>query len=368
VGSVAVRPTTVSTFTGATVQLSATRVAEGGRRLGSPTLRWTSDNAGVATVSGTGLVTAVAPGTARVTVESEGRAATTTVVVAARRVASVTVTPSSARLLPGQTATLQATPVDSVGFALRDRAVVWSSSNEAVAQVSGSGVVTARAIGTATITARSEGFAGTATITVAPVPVREVLVSPDSVTLQVWDVFNFGLTLRDSTGAELTDREVTWTTDSPQVIELTRTGGVGALRPGRAVVTATVEGRSDQAVVIVVAVPVARVTLAPDAPTAVTVGDTVHLSATARDAQGRDVTDQYPSVQWTSDDATIATVEASGTTGRLGIVTGVKAGTATITATVGGFSLSRTVTVQAAAPSLSPSRRLPALAAPRRRP
>jgi len=82
-------------------------------------------------------------------------------------VANVTVDPGTAALAPLGTQLLTATPRDAQGNPLTGRAVVWTTSAQAVATVSNSGLVTAAAAGSATITATSEGKSGTATITVA---------------------------------------------------------------------------------------------------------------------------------------------------------------------------------------------------------
>lgn len=82
--------------------------------------------------------------------------------------------------------------------------------------------------------------------------------------------------------------------------------------------------------------PVASVTL--DRTTAsIAVGGTVTLTATPRDASGNTLTGR--SITWSSNDTTVATVNAGGT------VTGKAAGTAKVTATSEGQSASATITV-----------------------
>ena len=81
-------------------------------------------------------------------------------------VASVDVSPASASVMVGATRALTAILRDAAGNELSDRSVSWSSSNTAVATVSGSGVVSARAAGSATITATSEGRNGSSAIEV----------------------------------------------------------------------------------------------------------------------------------------------------------------------------------------------------------
>ena len=99
---------------------------------------------------------------------SKSDTANVTVTCAPSPVASVSVAPPSATVPVGQSVQLSATPKDANGNALTGRAVTWSSSNTSVANVDGSGLVTAGAAGSATITATSEGQSGTSSITVTP--------------------------------------------------------------------------------------------------------------------------------------------------------------------------------------------------------
>ncbi len=86
-------------------------------------------------------------------------------------VASVTVSPATADIDVAGTQPLTTTLRDASGSTLTGRSVAWSSSNQAVATVSSSGMVTGTGAGEATITATSEGRSGTATITVTqPLP------------------------------------------------------------------------------------------------------------------------------------------------------------------------------------------------------
>src|SRR5436190_7547375 len=97
---------------------------------------------------------------------SKSDTANVTVTCAPSPVASVSVAPPSATVPVGQSVQLSATPKDANGNALTGRAVTLSSSNTSVANVDGSGLVTAAAAGSATITATSEGQSGTSSITV----------------------------------------------------------------------------------------------------------------------------------------------------------------------------------------------------------
>ncbi len=82
----------------------------------------------------------------------------------------VSVSPLTTTLGLGQSEQLTATLRDFAGSPLTDRAVVWASSDDAIAIVSSAGVVTARGQGDAVIEATCEGKRSGAVITVkAPV-------------------------------------------------------------------------------------------------------------------------------------------------------------------------------------------------------
>jgi uncharacterized protein YjdB len=83
VASVTVTPPSASLLIGATQQLAATTLDAGGSTLTGRTVTWTTSDAAKATVSSTGLVTAVAAGSATITATSEGKSGTSTVTVTA---------------------------------------------------------------------------------------------------------------------------------------------------------------------------------------------------------------------------------------------------------------------------------------------
>jgi len=88
---------------------------------------------------------------------------------AGRAVASVTVTPSNASVQVGGSIALTAAALDRRGRVLAGQMFTWSSSNTALATVSG-GVVTGVAVGPVSITATTGGQDGVAHVTVTPLP------------------------------------------------------------------------------------------------------------------------------------------------------------------------------------------------------
>src|SRR5207247_2424060 len=170
VASVTVSPNSANLTTGQTVQLTATATDASGNPLSGRVITWTSTNTSVATVNGSGLVSAAGAGSATITATSEGQSGTSTVTVTVVPVATVTVSPASPSVQVGQTAQLTATLKDANGNTLTGRTVTWTSSDTTIAKVSATGLVTARAAGLATVTATSEGKSGTSAVTVTAAP------------------------------------------------------------------------------------------------------------------------------------------------------------------------------------------------------
>lgn len=137
------------------------------------TVSWTSDNPSVATVSTSGVVTAVAPGTANLTVNTVNgnlqARATVTVSSTAVPLTGVSISPSALSLGIGnsQLLAINVTPVNAT-----NQVVTWRSDNTAVATVDSLGNVTAVSAGSANVSATTAdgGQVATAQITVTPPP------------------------------------------------------------------------------------------------------------------------------------------------------------------------------------------------------
>lgn len=141
----------ISIYVGKTSQLSATINPSNAT---NKNVKWTSSNKNVATVSSTGLVTAVGKGTAVVTVTTEngGYTASCTINVSEEVIPVSNVSLSKTKLdleiNKSEKLTASISPSNAT-----DKNVVWSSTNSNVASVGQDGTVTAKSSGTATIVA-----------------------------------------------------------------------------------------------------------------------------------------------------------------------------------------------------------------------
>jgi len=341
VQSITLSPTTATIATGASTTLTPTVKDANGTVVTDRVVTWSSSNPLIATVSQSGVVTGIAPGTATITATSETKFATAAITVTLVPVGSVQVAPSSVSIPAGQGTTLTATVTDANGQVVTNRPVSWGTSDSRIATVSQAGVVTGVAAGTATISATSGSATGTSTITVTSAPIQSVSVSPNPLSVAQGQTGTLTATVVDATGATVQNPSVTWSSRNPSVASVDpSTGVVTGVAVGNTTIDASSGGKTGSSNVTVTAPPIASITISPSSSNA-TAGQVVTLTATVLDVNGNAVTGS--TVTWTSSDVQVASPKS---TGKLTAdVTTAKAGPATITATIGSVSGTATITV-----------------------
>ena len=270
-------------------------------------------------------------------------------------VTTITVSPPSASIAAGATVTLQATVKDAQGNVMNGQSVAWSTDNPATATVSANGVVSGVGAGSATITVTCAGKSGTSSITVTSAPppppvVTTVTVSPPTASIAVGATVALSATVKDAQGNVMTGQTIAWSTNNPAAATVSPSGVVTGVGAGAATITAACGGKSGTSSITVTSAPppppvVTTVTVAPSTASIVA-GATIALSATVKDSQGNVMTGQ--TVIWSTNNPAAATVSSTG------MVTGVAAGSATVTATCSAKTGSSAVTVTAAPPPPPP--------------
>lgn len=355
-GTVTVTVASATIVQGTTTQATANAADSRGRALTSEPRTWSTSAPGVATVSASGVVTGVAPGTANITASVLGRSASAAVTVTPA-VASVVVTPATASRTYRDTVHFSASARDASNTAIPGRPITWAiSTGAAFASVSTGGIVTPvlqpdTVTRTVVVSATADGRTGTGTLTLTKLPVDTIIVTPDSVNRVFGDTVRLVAQPRTSTGTNLTQRVVSWSSSNTAIATVNSSGLVTAVAPGKATITASSEGKSRTAVVVVTNRPVATVELRlPSATTPVTTlslgsGRSQQLEAILRDSNGGLLTGK--TVTWTSSVPAIVSVNASGVVSAVAI-----SGTVTVTASSEGQSASVSVTVGNAAASI----------------
>jgi uncharacterized protein YjdB len=166
VASVEVTPALAEITMGTTVQLTAVPRDAAGNPLDRP-VTWASSNIAVATVNETGLVSGVTSGSVTITATSRGKNGGSSINVRVP-VARITISdPGSEPVAPGATLQLTATAFDAGGAQLAGRTFQWTSSNQAIATVSNTGLVTGVGQGTANISAAADGVSASVQVRIA---------------------------------------------------------------------------------------------------------------------------------------------------------------------------------------------------------
>jgi uncharacterized protein YjdB len=240
---------------------SASAIAQGGSASGSrveigPPV-WSTEIPSIATVSASGVVTALAPGRSYIYATVGGVQGQALLTVTPAAATKVTLAPVASTLAIGATVALTATVFDSAGRTLTDRIVTWVSQDTTKATVSASGVVTGRAPGAVTITVNCERAAASVVLTVpgASGAVLSVAVSPGAANISTGSTLQFAAIESDLDGSILSGRATTWTSavvlGAGTVATLSASGLLTAVSPGTITVTATSEGQTGTATVTI---------------------------------------------------------------------------------------------------------------------
>lgn len=298
---------------------------------------WTSLDDSIATVDTAGVVTAVKNGTARIVATESGGSADTATVLVQQAVASVTITPGTREVYLGASFAFTAQAVDGGGTPMAAQPPVeWSTQSVAIATVDSLGVVTGTGLGSTQLRALMAGVQGVAGITIKT-PITRIAVVRDSIGFVQTDTFtvialnrtrSYRAVAYDTLDAPMSGITFTFESSNPAVAAQDSTGSetvrVKAVANGLTSIRATAQGVTGAAS-LRVQQQLNRLDLSPDL---VNIAPTGNQLLTVR---GLDPDGSYlPSVtgvSFVSLQTAIASVNAT-----TGVVTGVSAGTALVTA------------------------------------
>jgi uncharacterized protein YjdB len=279
VASVAVSLNSPSLVAGQSTQANATLKDASGNVLSGRSIVWTTSDATVASVNGTGLVTALKAGTVTIRATSENVTGTASLSISTPTVTVATVTLSVASSISvGQTAQASVTLKDDAGNVLTGRTIAYVSSDAGIASISPTGLVTGLTGGSVTITASSEGKSASAVVSVvAPKPaVHNITMSINSPTISVGELTQVNAVPKDINGTPISGLTITWSS-SPTAVS---TVSVSGMATGRAAGTALIYAKVDT---VVRSIGVSVVDTVTSSPTTTTTsgGGTGTLNAVA---------------------------------------------------------------------------------------
>lgn len=285
---------------------------------------WTSSNTSVATVSKTGLVTALKDGST--TIKATVGNVSSTYDIAVKEVKLTEIKMEEKALIhKGDTKalTVEYTPADTTD----DKTVAWSSSDSTVASVDNNGIVTAVKPGSAVITAKVGNYQATCAVTV-DAPLKKIVPEKAIIDMVKKQTANIAYSV---VPADTTDsKDVTFTSSDETVAKVNSDGKVTAKKAGQATVTITgANGIKATVTVNVSEIPVNEVVLSAQ-DEIIEAGAKKVITATLKPENN---TDDNQGVTWTTSDEKIAKVIVDNEDSHKATIEGVAAGLAVITAT-----------------------------------
>ncbi len=284
---------------------------------------WKSSNTKVATVSSKGVVTGVGKGTATITCTTKVGSKTSKCTVKVKKptdVSSVHTSVTSKSVYKGKTYKISAnvSPSNATFKTLK-----WKSSNKKVATVDSKGVVKAISAGTATITCTSADNPTASAKVKIKVIVKATGIKLTASKMSVYRTDSKALKVK-FTPSDATNKNVTWTSSNKKVATVSSNGTVKGIKKGKATITCK---SKDGGFVAKCTVEVKNIVASKSVKLnvkekTVKVGSTYKLKPSFSPSK---VT--LKNVTWKSSNSKIAKVNSKG------VVTGVKAGKATITCT-----------------------------------
>lgn len=291
------------------------------------TVTWTSSNDAVATVSTSGMVTAVSDGTVTIYAKVGDKTASYNLTIKEIKLTGISLDTTETILHKGsdQQLTVSYSPENTTD----SKQVTWSSSDPSTVSVDGNGKITAKKIGGVVITAKVGNFEAKCTVTV-DAPLTSIVPEKDTLDLikgQTGKII-YKLNPEDTTD----DKNVTFTSSDESVATVSEDGTVTAVKTGTTNVTLTGANNVTATVVInVTEIPVDQIVLDKQS-TVIEKGQKDILTATVGP---ENTTDEDTSVTWKSSNPDVVTVSPNKTNnGESVTVTATdKGGKATITAT-----------------------------------
>ncbi|WP_133407677.1 beta strand repeat-containing protein [Parashewanella tropica] len=305
-------------------------------------VNWTSSDDNIATVSNAGLVTGVNEGSVTISAALDGVSSNTintTITAAVINNIQIQATPNSAP--KGNTVQYNAVGNFSDGTSRNlNTQVSWTSSDDNIATVSDSGLVSAVNEGSATIRANIGSLGGSASIQVTAAVLDSIQVTPTT-PISVIDGLTQQLTATgtysDSTTANITST-VNWNSSDTNIATVTPSGLLRGANVGQATVHASLSGQTSNDITVNVTAAQLTGIQVSQSQAIIAASQNYNIVATGR-YNNNSTSDISASATWSSSDDTIARVSTSGQ------ISGVATGSTTITVTMGSFNQNINVTV-----------------------
>ena len=267
---------------------------------------WTSSNSSIVQINQNGILTSKAEGAVYIsaTTVDGGIVAWCTVVVKRIPITGITLDKTSITMDINQTAVLYATVSPTTAT---NKAIVWTSGNSSIVEVSQKGILTSKAEGAVYVAATTVdgGLVAGCTVVVKRIPVTGITLDKTSITMDINQTAVLYATVAPTTA---TNKAIVWTSSNPSIVEVSQNGKLTSKAEGSVYVTAkTVDGELVTGCsVLVKRLPVTGITL-DKTSSSIEVGNSIILKASIAPANTTN-----KSVSFESTNSNIASVDSTG--------------------------------------------------------
>jgi uncharacterized protein YjdB len=354
VASIAVSPANANIALGVAQQFTAVGTfSDGTTQDITGVVTWKSSVNGVASITVSGLVSAVSVGTTTISAAFGSSTGSAPLTVNATNLSSLSITPVNGSIAQGTTLAFTAIGTFNDGGTRNlTHQVAWSSSDTTVATIGTSnGIATGQSrvnlgTGVTIITAALGSVSASVNLTVTNAVLSSISIAPSTVTIPIGAQAGFKATgqFNDSSTQDISGN-CQWTSTNTSVATVTSGAGFGVqatgVAAGNATINATFAGVTGSAALTVSSATLASIALSPSnailAP-----GSTLSYSAvgTFTDGSKRGL---GGNLTWSSSNTTVATIN------NFGAAAGQSAGVTIITVQSGSVSATASLVVEGAA-------------------
>ena len=282
---VTISPPGATIFVGGALELRASVALDTGQSLPGAAVEWSSSDPAVITVSATGALAGVQPGSAVIRASVHRAWAEATIRVEAAPIARLSLNKPNITMRVGDVMQPEVMAVDVNGVTRPDTNLVWISRSPAVAELDAPGRIRAISPGLVVVDVSIGNVRRSIDVTVVRRPISSLRLQAVPARLELGAAVSLRVDAFDDVGAAVVAPPVRWTSSAPSVIHVDSAGTALAIGPGSARIAASVDEATDSVELEALEPPVGAIQLSLG-EAAVEVGDDVNVVLRVKDPNG----------------------------------------------------------------------------------
>ena len=282
---VTISPSGATIFVGGALELRASVSLDTGQSLPGAAVEWSSSDPAVITVSPTGALTGLQPGSALIRASVHRAWADASIRVEVAPIARLSLNKPNVTMRVGDVMLPEVMAVDVNGVTRPDTSLVWISRSPAVAELDAPGRIRAISPGLVVVDVSIGNVRRSIDVTVVRRPISSLRLHAVPPRLELGAAVSLRVDAFDDVGAAVVAPPVRWTSSAPSVVHVDSAGTALAIGPGVARIAASVDEATDSVELEALEPPVGAIQLSLG-EAAVEVGDDVNVVLRVKDPNG----------------------------------------------------------------------------------